>query len=43
MKNYFANVKKVYTGIDSNVTKYEWDKEVAPVFRGKSRNALHTN
>lgn len=30
MKNYFANVKKVYTGIESKVTKYEWGKEVAP-------------
>jgi glyoxylase-like metal-dependent hydrolase (beta-lactamase superfamily II) len=30
MKNFFANVKKVYTGIESKVTKYEWGKEVAP-------------
>jgi glyoxylase-like metal-dependent hydrolase (beta-lactamase superfamily II) len=30
MKNYFANVKKVYAGIESKVTKYEWGKEVAP-------------
>ncbi len=30
MKNYFANVKKIYTGIESKVTKYEWGKEVAP-------------
>src|SRR5580704_7038534 len=30
MKNYFANVKKVYNGIESKVTKYEWGKEVAP-------------
>jgi glyoxylase-like metal-dependent hydrolase (beta-lactamase superfamily II) len=30
MKNYFANVKKVYTGIESRVTKYDWGKEVAP-------------
>jgi glyoxylase-like metal-dependent hydrolase (beta-lactamase superfamily II) len=30
MKNYFANVKRVYTGIESKVTKYEWDKEVIP-------------
>jgi glyoxylase-like metal-dependent hydrolase (beta-lactamase superfamily II) len=28
MKNYFANVKKVYTGIEKKVTKYDWDKEV---------------
>jgi glyoxylase-like metal-dependent hydrolase (beta-lactamase superfamily II) len=30
MKNYFANVKKIYAGIESRVTKYEWGKEVAP-------------
>ena len=30
MKGYFANVKKIYTGIESKVTKYDWDKEVAP-------------
>jgi glyoxylase-like metal-dependent hydrolase (beta-lactamase superfamily II) len=30
MKNYFANVRKIYAGIESKVTKYEWDKEVAP-------------
>ena len=30
MKNYFANVKKTYAGIESKVTKYEWGKEVAP-------------
>jgi glyoxylase-like metal-dependent hydrolase (beta-lactamase superfamily II) len=30
MKNYFANVKKIYAGIESKVTKYEWGKEVAP-------------
>src|SRR5882724_4780614 len=30
MKNYFANVKKVYNGIESKVTKYDWGKEVAP-------------
>jgi glyoxylase-like metal-dependent hydrolase (beta-lactamase superfamily II) len=29
-KNYFANVKKIYAGIESKVTKYDWDKEVAP-------------
>src|ERR1700676_3041608 len=26
MKNYFANVKKIYADIESKVTKYEWDK-----------------
>src|SRR5246500_375906 len=30
MKNYFANVRKIYAGIESKVTKYGWDKEVAP-------------
>jgi glyoxylase-like metal-dependent hydrolase (beta-lactamase superfamily II) len=30
MKNYFANVKKTFAGIESRVTKYDWDKEVAP-------------
>jgi glyoxylase-like metal-dependent hydrolase (beta-lactamase superfamily II) len=30
MKNYFVNVKKVYAGIESKVTKYDWGKEVAP-------------
>jgi len=30
MKNYFANVQKIYAGIESKVTKYDWDKEVAP-------------
>src|ERR1700721_1258005 len=30
MKGYFANAKKVYTGIESKVTKYDWGKEVAP-------------
>jgi glyoxylase-like metal-dependent hydrolase (beta-lactamase superfamily II) len=28
MKDYFANVKKVYSGIENKVTKYEWDKEL---------------
>jgi glyoxylase-like metal-dependent hydrolase (beta-lactamase superfamily II) len=30
MKNYFANVKKIYAGIEKKVTKYDWDKEVVP-------------
>ena len=30
MKDYFANVRKVYAGIEDKVTKYEWGKEVAP-------------
>jgi glyoxylase-like metal-dependent hydrolase (beta-lactamase superfamily II) len=29
-KNYFANAKKIYAGIESKVTKYDWGKEVAP-------------
>lgn len=28
MKNYFDNVRKIYDGIESKVTKYEWDKEI---------------
>ena len=30
MRNYFANVKKVYTGIETKVTRYDWGKEVVP-------------
>jgi glyoxylase-like metal-dependent hydrolase (beta-lactamase superfamily II) len=30
MKNYFANVKKTFAGIEPRLTKYEWGKEVAP-------------
>ena len=30
MKNYFANVKKTFAGIESKVTQYDWGKEVAP-------------
>lgn len=30
MKNYFANVKKTFAGLQSKVTKYDWGKEVAP-------------
>jgi glyoxylase-like metal-dependent hydrolase (beta-lactamase superfamily II) len=30
MKNYFADVKKTFTGIESKVTKYDGGKEVAP-------------
>ena len=30
MKNYFANVKKTFAGLEAKVTKYEWGKEVAP-------------
>ena len=28
MKNYFDNVRRVYKGIESKVTKYDWGKEV---------------
>ena len=31
MKNYFANVKRVYTGVPADrITKYQWGKEVVP-------------
>jgi glyoxylase-like metal-dependent hydrolase (beta-lactamase superfamily II) len=30
MKDYFANVRKIYSGIENKVTKYDWDKEVVP-------------
>ena len=30
MKGYFTNVRKVYSGIEGKVTKYEWGKEVMP-------------
>jgi glyoxylase-like metal-dependent hydrolase (beta-lactamase superfamily II) len=30
MKNYFANVKKTFAGIESKVTKYDWGKEIIP-------------
>jgi len=30
MKGYFANVRKVYAGIESRVTRYDWDKEIVP-------------
>ncbi|MDR3465490.1 MAG: MBL fold metallo-hydrolase [Xanthobacteraceae bacterium] len=30
LKGYFANVRKVYAGIESKVTRYDWGKEVAP-------------
>jgi glyoxylase-like metal-dependent hydrolase (beta-lactamase superfamily II) len=31
MKGYFANVKRVYTGVPSDrITKYRWGQEVAP-------------
>jgi glyoxylase-like metal-dependent hydrolase (beta-lactamase superfamily II) len=30
MKAYFANVQKVYAGIENNVTRYEWGQELVP-------------
>ncbi len=30
MKNYFANVRKTFAGLEKKVTMYDWDKEVAP-------------
>jgi glyoxylase-like metal-dependent hydrolase (beta-lactamase superfamily II) len=29
-KNYFPNPKKVFTGIENKMTKYEWGKEIIP-------------
>ncbi len=29
-RNYFPNVKKVMTGLESKVTQYEWGKEILP-------------
>jgi len=30
LKSNFANVKKIFAGLESKVTKYDWGKEVAP-------------
>ena len=30
MKAYFANVQKVYSGIENKVTKHDWGKEIIP-------------
>lgn len=30
MKSYFANARKVFTGLENKVTRYEWGEEVAP-------------
>jgi glyoxylase-like metal-dependent hydrolase (beta-lactamase superfamily II) len=30
MKNYFAGVRKVFGGMESKITKYDWGQEVAP-------------
>jgi glyoxylase-like metal-dependent hydrolase (beta-lactamase superfamily II) len=30
MKGYFAAVKKAFAGIESKITRYDWDKEVVP-------------
>ncbi|HLX18268.1 MAG TPA: MBL fold metallo-hydrolase [Bradyrhizobium sp.] len=30
MKNYFANVKKICSGLESKVSKYDWGKEIVP-------------
>jgi glyoxylase-like metal-dependent hydrolase (beta-lactamase superfamily II) len=29
-KNYFANTRKILTGLDKRIGRYNWDKEVAP-------------
>jgi glyoxylase-like metal-dependent hydrolase (beta-lactamase superfamily II) len=33
MKDYFANVRKVYAGIENKVTKYDWDQDIVPGIR----------
>jgi glyoxylase-like metal-dependent hydrolase (beta-lactamase superfamily II) len=30
MKGYFANVRKIFAGIEGKLTRYDWGKEVAP-------------
>jgi len=30
MKDYFDNTRKILGGLDARMTKYDWDKEVAP-------------
>jgi glyoxylase-like metal-dependent hydrolase (beta-lactamase superfamily II) len=30
MQNYFANTRKILGGLESKITRYDWDKEVAP-------------
>jgi glyoxylase-like metal-dependent hydrolase (beta-lactamase superfamily II) len=30
MKGYFANVRKIFAGLEKTVTRYDWGKEVAP-------------
>jgi glyoxylase-like metal-dependent hydrolase (beta-lactamase superfamily II) len=35
-QNYFPNVKKVMTGLESKVSKYEWVKEIIPVIHAIS-------
>ena len=30
MRNYFANVKKTFSGLETKVTRYDWDKELVP-------------
>jgi glyoxylase-like metal-dependent hydrolase (beta-lactamase superfamily II) len=29
-RNYFANVKKTFAGLETRVTRYDWDKELVP-------------
>lgn len=29
-KNYFANARKTFAGLENKVTPYDWDKEIAP-------------
>ena len=30
MKTYFATIRKTFSGLENKVTRYDWDKEVAP-------------
>jgi glyoxylase-like metal-dependent hydrolase (beta-lactamase superfamily II) len=33
MKDYFANVRKIYAGIENKVTKYDWEEDIVPGIR----------
>jgi glyoxylase-like metal-dependent hydrolase (beta-lactamase superfamily II) len=33
MKDYFANVRRVYTGIENKVTKYDWETDIVSGIR----------
>ena len=40
MKNYFANVKKTFAGLESKVTKYEWARRSRPASPRSRRPAI---